>query len=321
MHRLERQTETGVILMINKMTFQQNIAARPISLIKTTANAPVRRVNLHPPAVSLMISEEAKEIAAQMRTSWNAGEMTYAEKQAFVTEKHGVLIQNADGTFPGLTDEQVNKWLEKIAQREHDLIAIEGTHNLLGTFNFTATNGQHITAMLGVNGDISMSFEGGARGSFQQIDSSTGVQGIDQPTVRMLDFMVQITQNLREIKPPEDNNLYSMEGILENQDGLRALVDSFALIHQNTNGQGHLLPLENALRHLIVNFFDESARVQHMNMPDRDLRSRNEDFTLSESMREEARNQANAFADNFFNNLSRYGIEGAFNNSWASGAS
>ena len=259
-------------------------------------------MNCPPPASMeqwFIFSEESRQAAAEARARWNAGEMSEEERQAFANKKHG-----------GIFDPE-----NKMTERE--MIATQGTHNLLGSFEFVAGNGQPFVARIGVDG-IWISFDGWVRDSFQKIDPSSGVPGLDQPTVRKLDFIHQIVMELREIMPPEDNNLYSLQGIAGNHGGLKALIASFEAVRENVTGQGHMRPLEDAFRLLLTNFFDESARQSNF-LPEGSSPSKaqlQQWFEQTERMRKEARGQANVFADAFLNNLNRIGAEGAFDIAW-----
>jgi hypothetical protein len=311
--------------MINNVTNQQNLLSQSNKTILPSSSKDwsAERKAAYIKMDSVVISEEAKAIAAERRALWNSDGLTDTERQALMMEWTGVPFRDSNGNFPGWTDEQATEWQEEQARRERELIATSGTHNLLGGLMATANNGQPFTAIISVNGILILNdyySHHSQRDSFVQVNPSRGVPGIDQPTIRMLDFMLQIVKNLREIKPPEDNNLYSQQGITENLDGLRALVDSFAAVRSNVNGQGHMAPLENAFRHLLTNFFDESARIANM-IPEGSTPSASEVqqwFEQSEQKREEARNQATVFADVFFGNLNQLGIDSAFDVAWAS---
>jgi len=247
----------------------------------------------------VVISDEARELAAQARQRWNAGEMTQAERDEFSREQWARIFG------------------DRQPMSEREMLATGGTHNLLGAFEFTAGNGQDFVARIGTDG-IWISTEGWTRSAFVQIDPSSGVPGIDQPTVRMLDFIQQMVMSLREALPPEDNNLYSPEGITGNQESLRALVDSFEAIRDNTP-QGHRQSLEDAFRFLLNNFFDESARQANM-LPEGSSPSEAELSRWREQIQqaiEESRVQAGTFANAFFANLNQHGVQGAFDRAWA----
>ena len=306
--------------MINKLNIQQNPTKHTSHITNPRKTSEERKAAIAR-FDTITISEEAKAAATEMRERWNSGEMSYEEKQAFMMERHGIPFRAADGSFPGLTDEQVADWHTAQANRNRELLA-QSSHNLLGAFEFTANNGQLFTARLGMDG-IWLLNEHNAlhdrRDSFIQIDPSRGVPGIDQPTIRKLDFMLRISQGLNTALPPQDNNLYSQEGITGNADGLRALVESFSAIRSNTNGQAHVAPLESAFRLLVTNFFDESARVANF-MPEGATPTEAESnawFEQTEAARYEARNQADEFVNTFLDNLSRYGADEAFNMAWA----
>jgi len=283
---------------------QQNAVTQNSQANNTTNNANLARQRTSSMADMLEISDEAREAAAQARARWNAGEMTEAERQEFTNQMHGGIFNLAN----------------RMATQE--TIATESTHNLLGRFDFVANNGQSFTARIGTDGIWLLneqSSQYGQRNPFVQIDPSRGVSGIDQPTVRKLDFMFQIVQNLREAMPPEDYNLYSSEGIMDNQDGLRALVDSFAAIRSNVNGQGHIRPLEDAFRLLVNNFFTESARTANL-LPEGSTPNETELaqwLEQSEQAHDVALTQADAFTNAFFANFGTQGVDGAFNTAWA----
>jgi hypothetical protein len=306
--------------VINRLTNQQN--TNQYQPTKPTNNGNSAKHRTHIKMDSVVISDEAKELATQRRALWNSDTITDAERQALSMEWTGVPFRDDEGNFPGWSVEQANEWLTTQANRERELIAAESTHNLLGGLLSTANNGQPFTAILRVSGIYILNehySHHNQRDSFVRIDPSRGVPSIDQPTIRKLDFMHQIAMQLREIMPPEDNNLYSAEGILGNYDGLRALVDSFEAVRSNVQGQGHMRPLEDAFRYLLTNFFDESARIANA-LPEGSKPSEAEMqqlFEQSEQQRAEAREQANYFADIFFNNLNQQGVGGAFDVAWA----
>ncbi|MCL2223338.1 MAG: hypothetical protein FWB96_00040 [Defluviitaleaceae bacterium] len=289
--------------MINKMTYQQNANQYQPAKSASTARSAERRAAVMQ-MDRVVISDEARELAAQRRALWNSAATDY-ERQALSMEWTGIPFRDNDGNFPGWTDTQANEWLAAQASRERELIAAESTHNLLGGLLSTANNGQPFTAIMRVSGIYILNehySHHSQRDSFVRIDPSRGASGIDQPTIRKLDFMHQIVSALREIKPPEDNNLYSADGILGNLDGLRALADSFDAVRSNVRGQGHMRPLEDAFRHLLINFFAESARIEN---------------ALPDGSRPSHAEQANDFADIFFNNLNQRGVTAALDMAWA----
>jgi len=294
----------NIINTNNRLAARQNNLVTPQSPTNSTSGnaAPTQRNTIMMDVLD--ISDEAREAAAQARARWNSGEMTEAERQEFANQVHGGIFDPAN----------------RISERE--LIATQGTHNLLGGFEFVANNGQTFTARIGTDGIWLLNGQHthhNQRPSFMRIDPSRGVPGIDQPTVRKLDFMYQIVQNLRQAMPPEDNNLYSYEGIMGNQEGLRALVDSFAAIRSGVNGQGHIRPLEDAFRVLVNNFFAESARIANL-LPegstpnDAELAQWREQ---SDQAHDEALAQANIFTNAFLSNFGSQGTGGAFNTAWA----
>jgi hypothetical protein len=313
-------TIKGEIIVINKLANQQNANQYQQTKPANNGNSAERRTAIK--MDSVIISDEARELAAQRRALWNADTTTDAQRQALSMEWTGVPFRDDDGNFPGWSIEQANEWLTAQANRERELIAAGSTHNLLGGLLSTANNGQPFTAIMRVSGIYILNehySHHSQRDSFVRIDPSRGVPGIDQPTIRKLDFMHQIVMELRTIKPPEDNSLYSAEGILGNYDGFRALMDSFEAVRSNVRGQGHMRPLEDAFRHLLTNFFVESARIENL-LPEGSKPSEAEMqqlFEQSEQQNAEAREQANSFADIFFNNLNQAGVDGAFNIAWA----
>ena len=185
--------------MISKLTHQQNVVSQqPQKKQPSSSDGSTERTKEFI-MDSTIISDEAKAKAAKVRARWNAGEMSWAEKQEFVYSKSGIFIQDADGTFPGVSDEQLAIWQARKADRQREILS-QTTHGLLGAFNFVAGNGQPFTARIGFDGIWILRehyTHHNQRPYFEQIDSSTGVSGIDQPTVRKLDFMFRIVQNLR----------------------------------------------------------------------------------------------------------------------------